>query len=93
VSDSAYPPISTSATGAYLRRPQQCGTSAPYIPSAGHLWDVAQRKGLTYRSYGEYAARASTGTTMDAHPESAVCRHVAKDTVGSRRDTGILPSF
>ncbi len=26
--------------------------SRAYIPSAGHLWDVARRKGLTYRSYG-----------------------------------------
>jgi len=27
--------------------------SAAYIPGAGHLWDLAQKKGLTYRSYGE----------------------------------------
>ncbi len=39
--------------------------SRAYIPSAGHLWDLARRKGLTYRSYGEYAARASDGTTME----------------------------
>lgn len=38
------------------------------VPSAGHLWDLARRKGLTYRSYGENAARASTGTTMEAAP-------------------------
>jgi len=42
--------------------------SNAYIPSAGHLWDLAARKGLTYRSYGEYATRASDGTTMDASP-------------------------
>jgi YVTN family beta-propeller protein len=40
--------------------------SAAYIPSAGHLWDLAQKKGLTYRSYGEYASRSSDGTTMEA---------------------------
>jgi YVTN family beta-propeller protein len=40
--------------------------SRAYIPAAGHLWDLARRKGLTYRSYGEYAARASDGTTMEA---------------------------
>jgi YVTN family beta-propeller protein len=46
----------------------KAGASAAYIPGAGHLWDLAQKKGLTYRSYGEYATRASTGTTMDASP-------------------------
>ena len=39
-----------------------------YVPAAGHLWDLAAKKGLTYRSYGEYASRASDGTTMDASP-------------------------
>jgi YVTN family beta-propeller protein len=38
------------------------------VPSAGHLWDLARLKGLTYRSYGENAARASTGTSMQAAP-------------------------
>jgi len=38
------------------------------VPFAGHFWDIARRKGLTYRSYGENAARASTGTTMQAAP-------------------------
>jgi phospholipase C len=33
---------------------------AAYVPSAGHLWDACKRKGLTYRSYGEAAIRAST---------------------------------
>ncbi len=37
-----------------------------HIPSSGHLWDQAARKGLTYRSYGEYAARVSGGEQMDA---------------------------
>jgi YVTN family beta-propeller protein len=50
------------------------------VPSAGHLWDLAARKGLTYRSYGEFAARASTGTTMDASPgASGLVGHVSKD--------------
>jgi YVTN family beta-propeller protein len=54
--------------------------SRAYVPSAGHLWDVAQRKGLTYRSYGEYAARASTGTSMDAAPGAAgLVGHVSRD--------------
>jgi YVTN family beta-propeller protein len=38
------------------------------VPSAGHLWDLAKRKGLTYRSYGENAARASTGDAFEAGP-------------------------
>jgi YVTN family beta-propeller protein len=42
--------------------------SNAYVPSAGHLWDQCKRKGLTYRSYGEYAARVSEGGQMDAAP-------------------------
>jgi hypothetical protein len=66
-----------------------------YVPSAGHLWDLAARKGFTYRSYGEYAARASTGTTMDAAPGSgALVGHVASDYLGSRqRDTANVAVF
>ena len=66
-----------------------------YIPSAGHLWDLAARKGITYRSYGEYAARASTGTTMDAAPGAGgLVGHVAADYLGSRqRDTANVAVF
>ena len=69
--------------------------TAAYIPAAGHLWDLAQRKGLTYRSYGEYAARASTGTTMEAAPGvGGLVGHVAKDYLGSRqRDTQNVAVF
>jgi len=50
------------------------------VPSAGHLWDLARRKGLTYRSYGENAARASTGTTMEAAPGAdGLVGHVSRD--------------
>lgn len=50
------------------------------VPSAGHLWDLARRKGLTYRSYGENAARASTGTTMEAAPGAdGLVGHVSKE--------------
>ena len=31
------------------------------VPAAGYIWDLARRKGLTYRSYGEAALRVSTG--------------------------------
>ena len=69
--------------------------SRAYIPSAGHLWDLAERKGLTYRSYGEYASRASTGTTMDAAPGvGGLVGHVASDYLGSRqRDTANVAVF
>jgi YVTN family beta-propeller protein len=46
----------------------QAGRSQAYVPSGGHMWDLAAKKGLTYRSYGEYATRASDGTTMEASP-------------------------
>ncbi len=53
--------------------------SRAYIPAAGHLWDLARRKGLTYRSYGEYASRVSDGTTMEAAPGAdALYGHVSK---------------
>jgi hypothetical protein len=69
--------------------------SRAYIPSAGHLWDLAARKGLTYRSYGEYASRASNGTTMDAAPGvGGLVGHVAADYLGSRqRDTANVAVF
>jgi hypothetical protein len=50
------------------------------VPSAGHIWDLAQRKGMTYRSYGENVARACTGTTMDAAPGAgALVGHVSAE--------------
>jgi YVTN family beta-propeller protein len=69
--------------------------SLAYIPAAGHLWDLAKRKGLTYRSYGEYAVRASTGTTMDAAPGvEGLVGHVAKDYLGwHQRDTENVAVF
>jgi len=49
-----------------------------YIPSAGNIWDSAKRKGLTYRSYGEYAARVSDGTTFENSPNApGLAGHVA----------------
>ncbi len=69
--------------------------SRAYVPAAGHLWDDAARKGLTYRSYGEYAARASTGTTMEAAPGAlGLVGHVSLDYRGSRqRDTANIAVF
>jgi YVTN family beta-propeller protein len=54
--------------------------SRAYVPSAGHVWDLARRKGLTYRSYGEYAVRSSDGSGMEAAPSAdALWGHVSKD--------------
>jgi YVTN family beta-propeller protein len=71
------------------------GVSAAYIPGAGHLWDLAQKKGLTYRSYGEYATRASTGTTMDASPGvGGLLGHVSpKFKLPGMRDTDNAAEF
>jgi YVTN family beta-propeller protein len=69
--------------------------SAAYIPAAGHMWDLAQKKGLTYRSYGEYATRASNGTTMDASPGvGGLLGHVApKFKLPGMRDTDNAAEF
>ncbi len=62
--------------------------SAAYVPAAGHLWDLARRKGLTYRSYGEYAERSSDGRTMQAAKGvDGLWGHVAPDfKIGGKRD-------
>jgi len=69
--------------------------SAAYIPAAGHLWDLALKKGLTYRSYGEYATRASTGTTMEASPGvGGLLGHVSpKFKLPKMRDTDNAAEF
>jgi YVTN family beta-propeller protein len=66
-----------------------------YIPAAGHLWDLARRKGLTYRNYGEYATRASKGGPMQAQPGiDALWGHVSPDYLGfSARDTDNVAVF
>ncbi len=70
-------------------------TSNAYIPSAGHLWDLAAAKGLTYRSYGEYASRSSDGTTMDAAPGvGGLLGHVSpKFKLPGMRDTENVKVF
>lgn len=69
--------------------------SNAYVPSAGHLWDLAARKGLTYRSYGEYASRSSDGTTMDAAPGvGGLLGHVSpKFKLPGMRDTDNVQMF
>jgi YVTN family beta-propeller protein len=69
--------------------------SNAYVPAAGHLWDLAAKKGLTYRSYGEYASRSSDGTTMDASPGvGGLLGHVSpKFKLPGMRDTDNVRVF
>ncbi len=80
--------------------PQYGGHSASVnspanTPSSGHLWDLAARKGLTYRSYGEYAQRVSDGSQMEAAPGiSGLIGHVApKFRLPGMRDTDNVRAF
>ncbi len=80
--------------------PQYGGNSAPVsgpeeTPSSGHLWDLAARKGLTYRSYGEYAQRVSDGSQMDARAGIAgLFGHVSpKFRLPDMRDTDNVKVF
>ncbi len=70
-------------------------TSNAYVPAGGHLWDLAARQGLTYRSYGEYASRSSDGTTMAAAPGvGGLLGHVSpKFKLPGMRDTDNVRVF
>ncbi len=57
--------------------------SQAFVPAAGYLWDLARRKGLTYRSYGEYALRASAGEALDSSIAPTLSGHIAKGYIGS----------
>ncbi len=71
------------------------GPSNAYVPAGGNLWDLAKKKGLTYRSYGEYAIRASDGGTMEASPSAgSLFGHVApKFKMPGMRDTDNAREF
>ena len=80
--------------------PQYGGNSAAVngpeeTPSSGHMWDLAAQKGLTYRSYGEYASRVSDGSQMDARPGIAgLFGHVCpKFRLPGMRDTDNVKAF
>jgi YVTN family beta-propeller protein len=76
----------------YAGRSDTARTRA-YVPSAGHIWDLAERKGLTFRSYGEYAVRASTGDGSVAAPGAgALAGHVSPN-YGGKRDTDNVQVF
>jgi YVTN family beta-propeller protein len=61
------------------------------IPGAGFLWDLAQRKGLTYRSYGELAtAFTPTSTPEGVLGAEALIGHFADPRgFGPEGDAGI----
>ena len=68
--------------------------NAAYVPSAGNIWDAARRKGLTYRTYGEYAVRVSDGTTMEASPNfQSLAGHVAPGFKKGVRDPESAAEF
>src|SRR5665213_3137264 len=80
---------------AHVCRPKRCCPLARLCAFSWRTLGRSPAQGLTYRSYGEYAARASTGTTMEAAPgASGLVGHVAKDYLGSRqRDTANVAVF
>ncbi len=57
--------------------------SQAFVPSAGHLWDLARRKGLTYRSYGEYACGPAPANRWMRPCRRTLAGHVSKDYIGS----------
>ena len=79
--------------------PQYGGHSAAVrgpgdTPSSGHIWDLAATKGLTYRSYGEFADRASVGgQTISQGRVSALVGHVCPDYDRSARDNEKMEAF
>ena len=78
--------------------PQYGGHSATVqgpadVPSSGHLWDLAAKKGITYRSYGEMAERVSDGTNITARGRlPALVNHVCPEFIRGR-DTEKLDVF
>ncbi len=60
-----------------------------YAPQAGFLWDNCARKGLTYRSYGEYGIQVSGGAQLeDAPGATGLFGHYAPGyRTGNMRDT------
>jgi YVTN family beta-propeller protein len=52
--------------------------SLAMVPGAGYLWDQCKRKGLTYRTYGEFAWPVSEGEAMEANEDApGLMGHVA----------------
>lgn len=72
-------------------------SGAPYteasVPDSGYLWDLCKRKGLTYRSYGEFAQRVSEGEAMSGRMPG-LAGHVAPNYLNwGARDTENAAEF
>lgn len=55
------------------------GESMAMLPAGGYIWDMAAKKGLSYRNYGEFAKRQSDGSSMEPRSEAlgALRGHIA----------------
>jgi hypothetical protein len=63
------------------------------IPASGYMWDLCKRKGLTYRSYGEFAHRVSEGEAMSSRAQG-LAGHVAPNYLNwGARDTENAAEF
>jgi YVTN family beta-propeller protein len=71
----------------------KAGRSLAFIPPKGFLWDQARRKGLTYRSYGEMAARTSEGMQAAPGIEGLVGHVAPKFKLPGMRDTDNAREF
>ncbi len=68
-------------------------TTEAAVPASGFLWDQCARAGLTYRSYGEFAARVSTGESMEGRV-AGLKNHVAPNYLNwGARDTENAAEF
>lgn len=72
------------------------GDSPAMLPAGGFLWDRAAQKGLSYRNYGEFAARQSDGSSMAPKSEllGTLHGHVAPNYLSwGARDTENAKEF
>lgn len=66
-----------------------------YYAPAGYLWDLARKKGLTYRNYGEFGRRYSTSDPiMPAPGADGLWGHINPDYIGfNARDRDNIEVF
>jgi YVTN family beta-propeller protein len=60
----------TTPSGYSKRRPEMEEGTEPDEPASGFLWELAQRKGLTVRDYGEFAKPEETPATATDTPQT-----------------------
>ena len=66
-----------------------------YYAAAGYTWDLARRKGLTYRNYGEFGRRYSTSDPIQPAPGAdGLWGHINPEYIGfNARDRDNLVLF